>query len=403
MTRFTSDYSDFEDEPKHADASGSSQVFLDAVNSIRAIDLYTRNKPGALNKGTASQDRSGRLQTFKPSETSTERSKIECPAEAGNIAIPTQRAYGKINLADCTQYAKDSKQARDFDKVKYSVVKIDGERKADGWKSSPYASGFVVTPDGMVATDLHVLRNLKNVRVTMEGGNSYKASVAAVDRRHDLAILQIDRKQNELFRAMPLGSSQLLKSGEDVTAWGFPLNSDRLFMSPAFPNFGFRERLPLKKALENGAGKPLSLTDLNKLLLSGERSDREMLESTNLVNRGNSGGPLTDASNQAIGIIGLSDGSYTAIATPVEPVKRLLQFARQERGKTDARIYFDENDITDGDTPLLAEERVRLRANRLELEISTNSIADNLQPLLQKPGASMLSTDKIATWKPKQR
>jgi len=364
VTKFSAESSAIGGSEEPMNASGNSRLLFDALSAVRPIDLYTKNK---ITGRLTSQDISG-------SPLDASKSDV-CIAEADKVAIPTQLPYSTTNLLDCTQYAKESEEALSFNTVKSSIVKISGERAGDGWRSSPYASGFIVTPDGMVATDLHILRNLNDIRVSTENGNSYKATIAAVDRRHDLAILQLERPRNELFNAITLGSSQTLQPGADVTAWGFPLNSNRVFMSPSFKNFGFRERRPLKQALETGAGKALSPLELNGLLLAGEKSDREVLESTNLVNNGNSGGPLTDSSNQAVGIIGLSDKSYTAIATPVEPIKRLLQFARQERGKTDAKIYFDENDITFSGTAEVSQERINFRAQRLEIKTNLNSVA----------------------------
>lgn len=370
MTKFSAESSAIGGTNEQANASGNSHLLFDAMSAVRPIDLYTKNKvTGKL----TSQDIPGAT-LYASGDHNASKPNV-CIAEADKVAIPTQLPYGTTNLSDCTQYSKGSEEALKFNTVKSSIVKISGVRSVDGWRSSPYASGFIVTPDGMVATDLHILRNLNDIRVSTENGNSYKATIAAVDRRHDLAILQLERPRNELFNAITLGSSQTLQPGADVTAWGYPLNSNRVFMSPSFQNFGFRERRPLKQALETGAGKALSPLELNGLLLPGESSDREVLESTNLVNNGNSGGPLTDSSNQAVGIIGLSDKSYTAIATPVEPIKRLLQFVRQERGKREAKIYFDENDITFSGTAEISQERLNLRAQRLEIKTNLNSIA----------------------------
>jgi S1-C subfamily serine protease len=370
VSKFSTDY--FDQSGSDSKSGHEASAIAPYAFSYNPIDLFTKRGNSESSSAIA-----GKSIRSVDAATPVIQPGVRCPVFKDAIAIPTQLPFGQTNLNDCTLYEPGSKSAQDFNQVKSSVVKINGERTTNGVTTTPYASGFVVTPNGMVATDLHLLRGLKNITVTSEEGRSYKASIAAVDRRFDLAILQVENPNREFFQALPLGSSQQLRPGDNVTAWGYPLDSNRVFMSPGLPNFGFRERVPLQKVLEAGVGRPLSQSDLNQLLPSGERANRDIIESTILVNHGNSGGPLTDSSNQVVGIVGLSDMSHVGLSTPVEPIKRLLSFALQESGKENAKIYFDEEDVSPGDSLEFAQERVKLRSERLELETNMMNVKLN--------------------------
>lgn len=298
-----------------------------------------------------------------------------CPTSPEFVVIPTQITNGVTNLLDCTRYGNDSKTVDSFNKVKDSVVKITGTRKTGDRVSSPTGSGFFITPDGMLATDLHLVKGLKDITVTADDGKRYKAYVVAVDRRYDIAILKVEDADDMVFKALTLGSSQTLKKGDNVTGWGYPADSTRMYVSPgSAPSEGFRDRSPLKLALEQRIGRKLSDNEIKKHIPTGERANRDVLDIDILVNLGNSGGPLTDRDNQAVGIIGLSDTKSLTLGTPVEYITNLLAYTRREIGNTNYSVYFDEEDIAVKDTPELARERAILRANRLELDINLNSL-----------------------------
>src|SRR5262249_10520844 len=154
-----------------------------------------------------------------------------------------------------------------------------------------------------------------------------------------------------------------LKGGESLTAWGYPLSTNRLFMSPADnnPPAGFRSRKPLKEALGNPKAQ-----ELNKILLPGEKADRDVLDTGNLSNIGNSGGPVTDNGLQAVGVVVFSDKVNLTIATPVEALKPILAFAREQEGRADRKVFFDEEEMSGDDTPAGRDERAKLKAARAE-------------------------------------
>lgn len=83
-------------------------------------------------------------------------------------------------------------------------------------------SGFIVSEDGTILTNAHVVANTKQVKVKLSNGNSYTAVVQEVDQVADLAVLKIEAK--ERLPVVKLGSSATLRAGEWVVAIGSPLS-----------------------------------------------------------------------------------------------------------------------------------------------------------------------------------
>ena len=80
-------------------------------------------------------------------------------------------------------------------------------------------SGVVISPDGYVLTNTHVIENASNITVTLSGGNEYDADVVGVDKTSDLALLKLEGKN---FPYADLGDSDDLIIGEWVIALGNP-------------------------------------------------------------------------------------------------------------------------------------------------------------------------------------
>lgn len=310
-----------------------------------------------------------------------------CPIVPGRVTIPTQfppeKGTGKTNELDCTSYPVSSKQVESYDDMLDSVVKITGLRQGESEVRTAYGSGFFLTPDGKVATDFHNVKDATNLKVISADGTELKAKIIGVDRRVDLAILQVEQPKDFLkqtfFSSLVLGSSANLEKGNEVSAWGYPLGLSRLYMSPGgFPTVpgGFQERLTLKEALIRNSLRvePDSPVNLESKLMKGENADRIVFESRIMANRGNSGGPITDINRQVVGVVGLSNMGNSTMATPVEDLTRLLAFVNQEQLTNNPRLFFDEADTSL--TPALTESQRRIveRGRALESKVNFESI-----------------------------
>ncbi len=145
-------------------------------------------------------------------------------------------------------------------------------------KFSPQAvslgSGFIIDPKGIVITNNHVIDNAEQVTVTLHDGREFKATIRAVDRETDLAILQLDQPPAKL-PFVSFGDSNAARVGDWVLAIGNP--------------FGL-----------GGTVTVGIISARNRDIDAGNFDD--FIQTDAAINRGNSGGPLFDMTGKVIGI-----------------------------------------------------------------------------------------------------
>ncbi len=176
--------------------------------------------------------------------------------------------------------------------VRKSVVVVSFEGR-DG-KQQGIGSGFVISEDGLIATNLHVLGEARPISVQMADGKKYPVkAVHATDRTMDLAVLRIDA---DALSPLPLGDSDALKQGEDVVALGSPQG--------------------LKFSVVRG-------------VVSGRREidGKPLIQLAMPIERGNSGGPLLDLQGRVHGIITLKSlvTRNLGFAVTINSLKPLLK------------------------------------------------------------------------------
>ena len=168
------------------------------------------------------------------------------------------------------------------DDTKSSVVAISNEKVIQsifGEFSTPTAgSGFLISPDGYIVTNNHVIEGSDDTKVTLDDGRIFSASVVGADPLTDIAVLKIDTKgEKESFDCLSFGRSDDLKIGEDALAIGNPTGT-------------------LQGSVSNGIISALNRT----IPVSGV--DMAYIQTNAAINSGNSGGPLIDAYGDVIGI-----------------------------------------------------------------------------------------------------
>ena len=133
-------------------------------------------------------------------------------------------------------------------------------------------SGFIVSPDGYIVTNAHVVDGASEVTVKLTDRREFTAKVIGTDKRTDIALIKIDATN---LQALDLNANPAIKRGEWVIAIGSP--------------FGFESSVSagvisgVHRALPNGQMVPFIQTDV-------------------AVNPGNSGGPLLNAKGQVVGV-----------------------------------------------------------------------------------------------------
>lgn len=181
-------------------------------------------------------------------------------------------------------------------------------------------SGVIISDDGYIVTNNHVVAGADKVNVTLSNQKTYTAKVIAADPSYDLAIVKIDAKN---LPFLLYGNSEDTKIGQWVLAIGYPLN--------------------LQATVTAGIISAKSRTlGLNRDKSGGRSMAVEsFLQTDAAVNPGNSGGALINTNGQLIGInsaIASETGYYSgySYAIPVDIVKKvvndLIKYGSVQRG-----------------------------------------------------------------------
>jgi serine protease Do len=185
-------------------------------------------------------------------------------------------------------------------------------------------SGFIISDDGYVLTNAHVVEGADEVVVTLTDRREFKAKVLGADKRSDVALLKV--AANNLPR-LRMGDSSKIRVGEWVIAIGSPFNLENTVTAGIIS----------AKARDTGEYLPLIQSDV-------------------AVNPGNSGGPLINMRGEVIGInsqIATLSGAYNGIsfAVPIDEVMRvadqLKKTGRVSRGRIGVQISEVTRDVAD--------------------------------------------------------
>jgi serine protease Do len=224
-------------------------------------------------------------------------------------------------------------------------------------------SGVVISSDGDVITNAHVVRNATQVKVTLPDNREFEARLVGIDDVRDIALLKIAGKD---LPVAPLGTSNDLMIGEWSIAIGNPFG---FMLQDAQPTVTVGVISALHRDIKSGTG-------------AGVYSD--MIQTDAAINPGNSGGPLVSAAGEVVGIntfiFSHSGGSEgIGFARPIDDVK---QFVNEERGQAGAESHRHETglgatvaDITAG---LRQTYSLAYRRGVVVTEVMPGSVAETL-------------------------
>lgn len=224
--------------------------------------------------------------------------------------VPARLTAGEVpvagdSLADFRSAAK---------KAMPSVVSIDTARQVeDMWQGSVtvpqgQGSGVIISPDGYIVSNAHVVGNATLIRVELADERSFQAKVVGVDPRSDIALLKVEANG---LQAIELGDSDTVEIGQWVMALGNPL--------------GFENTLSV--GVISALGRELPTGDTSTLI--------NAIQTDAAINPGNSGGALCDAQGRLIGIntaIASQTGNSVGLGFSI-PVARVREVVNGIRTK----------------------------------------------------------------------
>jgi len=160
------------------------------------------------------------------------------------------------------------------DEVAPSVVRLDVRHGGRGHLGS--GSGVILSPDGLILTNSHVVQGGKRADVTALDGRSFSARVLGDDPDTDLALIRIE--EDAMLPAVRLGNSKKLRPGEIAIAIGNPLGFDASVTAGVISALG--------RSLRSKSGRLIE----------------DVIQTDAALNPGNSGGPLVSSQGAVIGI-----------------------------------------------------------------------------------------------------
>jgi len=175
-------------------------------------------------------------------------------------------------------------------------------RQGEQIQKGSTGSGVVISEDGYIVTNNHVIDNADELTVTLNNQKSYKARVIGFDKKSDIALLKIETKKKLTY--IPFGDSNNVKIGEWVLAVGNPYN--------------------LTSTVTAG------IISAKSRDLDGDDNIQSFLQTDAVVNPGNSGGALVNTRGELIGIntaISSRTGSYIgySFAVPSNTTKKIVE------------------------------------------------------------------------------
>jgi len=212
-----------------------------------------------------------------------------------------------------------------------SVVGVNGDVQTNYWNqvvtNAVAGSGFVITEDGYILTNYHVIDGVDDLKVTFADGKSYDAELVGGEEANDIAVLKINATG---LTPVVVGNSDNMKVGQQVAAIGNPLGELTFTMT---------------EGIVSALDRNIKMDNSNTI---------NVLQTNAAINSGNSGGPLFNMYGECIGITnakysnnGSSDASIEGIgfAIPINDVKDMVTSIIEKgyvSGKPNVGILMDD-------------------------------------------------------------
>ena len=228
------------------------------------------------------------------------------------VTVQVKKVDGQTKMDPATVYASVVNSAVSIN-CSATSTNIFGQTT----QSASSGSGFIITEDGYVVTNYHVVSGASSVQVTLYNGDTYDATVVGGDSDYDVAVLKINASG---LQPVTLGESADVNVGDTVLAIGNPLGELTFSMSQGIVS-------SCDRAI-NVDGTPFN-----------------MIQVDCSINPGNSGGPLMNLYGEVVGIVSAKYSTYSSttveglgFAIPIDDVKSIITDI-MENGAVTGKAY----------------------------------------------------------------
>jgi len=241
-------------------------------------------------------------------------------------------------------------------------------------------SGFLVSSDGYIITNDHVAGNASKIVVTMTSGEKYDATIVGTDPVTDVALLKINGKN---FPFLKLANSETVEVGEWAIAFGNP-----------FGLFDINAKPTVTVGVVSNTGVDFTQPDEGGM----ERVYRGMIQTDAAISSGNSGGPLVNATGEAIGMNTViystsqsarGSGSIgIGFSIPINRVKRIMD--RLKKDGTIDRDFWTGMELAEIDEAMERSYGLKKNEGVVVSQIMRNSPAEDAK---LEPGDVIVAID----------
>jgi serine protease Do len=239
-----------------------------------------------------------------------------------NVTVTSKRSSANAGPADGADNNSDNNGDDDFNSNglqqffgKQFGPQFGQRRRPQSNIEHGLGSGVIISPDGYIVTNNHVIDGAVDIRVTMTDRRILPAKLIGADPLTDLAVIKVDATN---LPSVPLGDSTQLHPGQTVLAFGNPL--------------GFR--FTVTRGIVSALNRPNPYA-------ADRRSPGQFIQTDAAINPGNSGGPLVNAHGEVIGINtflvsetgGFSGMGFAIPAQIVRPtIENLIKYGKVSHG-----------------------------------------------------------------------
>jgi S1-C subfamily serine protease len=222
---------------------------------------------------------------------------VDAPASTSPTPATSKFTTQKNLLTFVSQVAAQASPA--VVRIEVDSSAVDTQFRESGETNG---SGFIITPDGQIITNAHVVGTAKTVQVHLRDGRVVTGQVLGTDRLTDVALIKLSNQTN--LPTVKLNTQELAVPGQWAIAIGSPLDLDSSVT------------LGIVSAINRSSTKA-GIPDLRSTLIQADVA----------INPGNSGGPLLNAKGEAIGINTAinKEGQGLSFAIPAKTAQRVTQ------------------------------------------------------------------------------